>query len=271
MVALVLGSVLLYNLSTSSAAPGSWDASSWADRRQSGSQLSFSEVRRKMGQWSGARPGPAGQARRPVSGGGANPEDLNGSGEKQWWEVDVDLSPEAAATRWRNTPRPPTSPHRTNATAPRTHRGKSRVVVPKSNPEKYMEAPLPTLDQAFAHLKPRLVDIKEREQSIPREHELWQPIFPPFLTPDLQERFWHLRAEWDEEAQEWVESGERRWLLVTVCRQVAGMLADWFSAWTVLADFLGPETLVFSLLEGDSADGRCVSLLDGNLSPVADD
>lgn len=36
------------------------------------------------------------------------------------------------------------------------------------------------------------------------------------------------------------------------------MLADWFAAWTVLADFLGPESLVFSLLEGDSADGRYV-------------
>jgi alpha-1,3-mannosyltransferase len=36
----------------------------------------------------------------------------------------------------------------------------------------------------------------------------------------------------------------------------AGMLADWFSMWTVLADFLGPESLVFSLLEGGSDDGR---------------
>lgn len=35
-----------------------------------------------------------------------------------------------------------------------------------------------------------------------------------------------------------------------------GMLADWFSMWTVLADFLGPESLVFSLLEGGSDDGR---------------
>jgi len=33
------------------------------------------------------------------------------------------------------------------------------------------------------------------------------------------------------------------------------MLADWFAAWTVLADFLGPESMVFSLMEGDSADG----------------
>lgn len=33
------------------------------------------------------------------------------------------------------------------------------------------------------------------------------------------------------------------------------MLADWFSMWTVLADFLGPESLVFSLLEGGSDDG----------------
>jgi hypothetical protein len=35
-----------------------------------------------------------------------------------------------------------------------------------------------------------------------------------------------------------------------------GMLGDWFAAWTVMADFLGPETMVFSLHEGDSADGR---------------
>jgi hypothetical protein len=33
------------------------------------------------------------------------------------------------------------------------------------------------------------------------------------------------------------------------------MLADWFAAWTVLADYLGPESMVFSLHEGDSADG----------------
>jgi alpha-1,3-mannosyltransferase len=33
------------------------------------------------------------------------------------------------------------------------------------------------------------------------------------------------------------------------------MLADWFATWTVLADFLGPETLHFSLMEGDSPDG----------------
>jgi hypothetical protein len=48
------------------------------------------------------------------------------------------------------------------------------------------------------------------------------------------------------------------------------MLADWFAMWTVLADFLGPESLVFSLLEGGSDDGRRVTirmLLDSPLMP----
>jgi hypothetical protein len=64
--------------------------------------------------------------------------------------------------------------------------------------------------------------VKERHQNIPREHELWQPIFPPFLTDGLQERFWHLREEWDESAKTWKHTGERRYMLVTVCKQVAG-------------------------------------------------
>lgn len=47
------------------------------------------------------------------------------------------------------------------------------------------------------------------------------------------------------------------------------MLADWFATWTVLADFLGPETLHFSLLEGDSADGRYVPILSSLPSSVS--
>jgi hypothetical protein len=66
-----------------------------------------------------------------------------------------------------------------------------------------------------------LREAKEKIQQIPREHELWNPIFPPFLTKDQQDRFRHLKAEWDEDAEEWMEV-ERRWYLVTVCRQVAG-------------------------------------------------
>ena len=45
------------------------------------------------------------------------------------------------------------------------------------------------------------------------------------------------------------------------------MLADWFAMWTVLADFLGPESLVFSLLEGGSDDGRYVRVLTHLCSP----
>jgi hypothetical protein len=70
--------------------------------------------------------------------------------------------------------------------------------------------------------------VKERHQNIPREHALWQPIFPPFLTDELQERYWHLREEWDDGAKVWKHGGERRFLLVTVCRQVAGELRSAF-------------------------------------------
>lgn len=111
---------------------------------------------------------------------------------------------------------------RLNRTSPRrTQRGISRVVIPGSNPEIYDTGPLPSIEEAMAHLKPRLVQIKEENPSVPREHELWSPIFPPFLTKDQQERFLHLKAEWDEGKGEWVEV-ERRWMMVTVCRQVAG-------------------------------------------------
>lgn len=197
----------------------------------------------------------------------------------------------------------------------RTHRGLSRTVIEGSNPEQYNTAPLPTIEEAFARLHPILKKIKDETPAVPREHELWSPLFPPYVTKEQQNRFQHLRAIWDEDKEEWVEV-ERRWMLVTVCRQVAGesffsirsprlvhsarqlraritgevaefhmmplrevnashqhcpsvrsyrgkstdchigMLADWFAMWTVLADYLGPESLSFSLLEGGSDDGR---------------
>ncbi|AFR98256.1 hypothetical protein C343_06232 [Cryptococcus neoformans C23] len=194
---------------------GAWDASSWSDRHGGG---------------------------RTVS-----------RGQRKGWSL------------WNNTPKIRTDQRiprpiltRQNATLPPpTHPGRSRRLKPGSDPEnpEYIEGPLPTLDEAWEFLHPLLREIKSRTPSVPREHELTEPIFPPFLRDDLKERYRHLRDVFDEETGEWVRGPERRWFLVTVCRQVAGMLADWFAAWTVLADFLGPESLVFSLFEGDSADG----------------
>jgi hypothetical protein len=120
----------------------------------------------------------------------------------------------------------------------------------------YTEKPLPSLDEAFAHLYPRLNAIKDAVNNVPREHVLNAPLFPPFLTEDLQQRYAHLQQEVDEDTGEWIEGDERRYMFVTVCRQVAGMLADWYAAWTVVVDFLGPESCIFSLHEGSSEDGR---------------
>lgn len=122
----------------------------------------------------------------------------------------------------------------------------------------YNESALPSLEQAFAHLSPLLNNVKERVPAVPREHILDAPLFPPFLTKDLVDRYAHLQQEYDEEKREFVPGTEQRILLVSVCRQVAGMLADWYATWTVLADFLGPESLIISVQEGDSEDGRWV-------------
>lgn len=257
-VAALLGVALLYNLAFTPAAEGAWDASSWADRRNANSPYRTED-------------NPNGVVWDNPS----SPSDSNGLGSK--WNPFSGLG----SSKNRNPPKPhystPRPLPRVNTTRARENFGKSRVVVPNSSPEAFEEGPLPSLDEAFAHLEPMLRAVKERHQNIPREHALWQPIFPPFLTDELQERYWHLREEWDDGAKVWKHGGERRFLLVTVCRQVAGefcftsqglengywgladmlgMLADWFATWTVLADFLGPETLHFSLLEGDSADGR---------------
>jgi len=77
------------------------------------------------------------------------------------------------------------------------------------------------LDEAFALLEPKLRDVKEIYPNIPREHELWNPIFAPYVTEDHQRRYHHLRSEWDEEKGEWVPA-DKRYYFVTVCRQVAG-------------------------------------------------
>jgi len=46
-------------------------------------------------------------------------------------------------------------------------------------------------------------------------------MFAPYVTDDHQRRYHHLRSAWDEETGEWVQA-EKRYLFVTVCRQVAG-------------------------------------------------
>jgi hypothetical protein len=79
------------------------------------------------------------------------------------------------------------------------------------------------------------------------------PIFPPFLTDTLKARYAHLTPRFEDGVV--VPHTEKRVLMVAVCRQVAGMMADWFATYTVLADFLGPESLVVSLVEGGSDDG----------------
>jgi hypothetical protein len=134
------------------------------------------------------------------------------------------------------------------------HPGKSRV----EGRTGYSESRLPSLDEAFAFLHPHLNAVKDRTPQVPREHILNAPLFPSYLTKDLLERYAHLQQEVDEETGEWLVGTEKRYLFVTVCRQVAGMLADWYATWTLITDFLGPESCIFSLHEGGSDDGRWV-------------
>lgn len=133
------------------------------------------------------------------------------------------------------------------------HSGHSRTLKPGKKDE-YDLAPLPTLEEALAHLEPQLRAVKRKHGSIPSEHMLWEPLFQPYLLQNLKERYRHVREHYNTGTEQW-QPIARRWYLVTVCRQVTGMLADWFATWTVLADYLGPESLVFSLLEGGSDDG----------------
>ncbi|KAK4689662.1 alpha-1,3-mannosyltransferase, partial [Tremellales sp. Uapishka_1] len=234
ILVIVLLLVGFFVVSHSRGGDGAWDASSYSDRVKSRGAVDRGDMR-NLDTWKG------------IFGGG-----LKAAGSR--------------IPSYRSSKVPKVKPERKarnaavispNATEyiPRIHRGSSRIAIPNTNPQQYELSPLPTLEEAFNHLHPMLREVKYRTPSIPREHELTEPIFQPFLTEELKNRYAHLIEEFDEDAGEWLEGGERRWYMVTVCRQVAGMLADWFSAWTVLADYLGPETLVFSLIEGDSADG----------------
>jgi alpha-1,3-mannosyltransferase len=196
---------LLYNLAFTPAADGAWDASSWADRRTANSPYRTEQ-------------NPNGVVYDSPS----NNNNNNASPPSKW-----NLFGGLTSPRNRNPPKPPsyTTPRplpRVNTTRARENFGRSRVVIPNSSPEAFEEGPLPGLEDAFAHLEPMLRAVKERHQNIPREHALWQPIFPPFLTDDMQERYWHLREEWDDQEKVWKHGGERRFMLVTVCRQVAG-------------------------------------------------
>jgi len=208
----------LYYLTFTPVSEGSWDASSWADRRSKNSPYQTED-------------NPNGVVYEAPSGvdSAANPD--TGS---QW---SLFGGFRGSGVRKQNAPKPPRPSSlaqrplpRVNTTRARENFGTSRIVIPNSSPEEYTTAALPTLEEAFAHLEPMLRAVKEKHQNIPREHDLWAPIFPPFLTDDMQERFWHLREEWDEGTKIWKHTGEKRFLLVTVCKQVAGeFLFPWFS------------------------------------------
>jgi len=212
-VAALLGAALLYNLAYTSSPDGVWDASSWADRRSKNSPYVTED-------------NPNGvvydMPNTPIHDTGSKWNIFGGSGSGSGR-----IKKEKAPKPNTSTPRPLP---RVNTTRARENFGTSRIVIPNSSPEEYTTAALPTLEEAFAHLEPVLRAVKEKHQNIPREHELWAPIFPPFLTDDMQERFWHLREEWDEGTKTWKHTGEKRFLLVTVCKQVAGeFLFPWFS------------------------------------------
>lgn len=198
----IVGVAFLYQLAFTPTAEGVWDASSWADRRSPASGSIFGEDNPNGVVLD--HPSPK-QVADPKQG-------------PSKWNIFGPSTPKKPVKN-DSTPRPLP---RVNTTQIRNNFGKSRVVVPNSNPETFEEGPLPSLDEAFRNLEPMLRAVKERHHHIPREHELWEPIFPPFLTDDLQERFWHLREEWDDKTETWKHSGDRRYMLVTVCRQVAG-------------------------------------------------
>ena len=99
------------------------------------------------------------------------------------------------------------------------HQGFSRT--PIIGRDEYNLGALPSLEEAFARLEPKLREVKDAVLKIPREHALWSPILAPYITEDNQRRYHHLRSDWDEQTQDWVPS-TKRYLFVTVCRQVAG-------------------------------------------------
>ena len=185
---LLCAGALLFHLSRGGLEEGMWDASSYSDRRGGAPHGSggVGAVKKRISSWS-------------------NPESQN-----------LLLStPEPGSI-----PRPNLS--RLNATMPRpSHSGVSRIPVDGA-PDKYTTGPLPTLDEAWAYLHPKLRAVKQRYAAqIPQEHELWNPIFNPSLTDEQQRRYHHLRMDWDDRKGDWIPS-EKRWLFTTVCRQVAG-------------------------------------------------
>lgn len=212
LIAAIACATLLYNLAIAPVGEGVLDASSWADRRTAGSSSIFGEANPNGVVWDTP-------SSHDAAGGVDSDSDRSGS----FWQNPFRSTPRRPAKppSYRDsTPRP--LPRVNTTLATRNNIGVSRVAKPNTNPEEYDEGPLPNLDEAFRHLEPVLRAVKERHQNIPREHQLWEPIFPPFLTDDLQERFWHLREEWDPSTKTWKHSGDRRFLLVTICRQVAG-------------------------------------------------
>jgi alpha-1,3-mannosyltransferase len=197
----------LYYLAFTPVSEGTWDASSWADRRSKNSPYQTED-------------NPNGVVYD-------SPDSPDANAGSQWSLFGGLRS--GSGVKKENAPKPPRPSSlasrplaRVNTTRPRENYGTSRIVIPNTSPEEYTTAPLPTLEEAFAHLEPKLRAVKEKHQSIPREHDLWSPVFPPFLTDELQERFWHLREEWDEGSKTWKHTGEKRFLLVSICKNVAG-------------------------------------------------
>ncbi|WWC64987.1 uncharacterized protein I303_107601 [Kwoniella dejecticola CBS 10117] len=267
-LSLVIGLILLSQMGDSGGIEeGIWDASSYSERRVPSSPgMDIRKLKNKFGLISPKQPSKVGKGKgNGLDTNSGSNSDLETQMQKQLEEEEEYLNQleygigqeygyNSSPVQRQKVQRPNLA--RENYTIPKpTFEGKSRRVIPGSAPEKYTYGPLPTLEEAWEFLHPLLREVKNKYEVIPREHELTAPIFPPFLNEDLVQRYRHLREEWDEEKGEWKVVNDRRWFLVTVCRQVAGMLADWFATWTVLADFLGPESLVFSLIEGDSADG----------------
>lgn len=184
----LLGSVLfLFQISKGGVEEGVWDASSYSDRRGSSphSQGGLGAVKKRID-----------AIRNPAYTAPAVPPVVSGK-----------------------VPRPNLA--RQNYTLPRpTHSGVSRKAV-MGAPDKYTTAPLPTIDEAWQWLHPRLRETKMQVPSIPREHQLWSPVFSPALTEEMKLRYTHLRMDWDEERNEWVPAN-KRYYFTTVCRQVAG-------------------------------------------------
>jgi alpha-1,3-mannosyltransferase len=183
---LLLSALFLLNVSRGGIEEGMWDASSYSDRRglsHHSNNGGLAAVKKRIDQWS-------------------NPD-----------QQPITTSLPFAL------PRPNLA--RLNLTAHKPiHPGFSRLAVPGA-PDKYTTHPLPTFDEAFERLNKRLREVKAKFGNIPAEHQLWNPIFNPSLTDDFKIRYHHLRMDWDEEREEWVEAN-KRWLFVCVCRQVAG-------------------------------------------------